>query len=140
VKCNTRGDREGEVLVPSNTFEGVYYTTSPLRGGVVFNVNEFSVECGSATITIKGRKLAVLETESGQGSETRGGIYCSSTSGKPEKTEYTNPRGEVENTKLEVTAAKRTGEGCELVGTTNTFVESFVVESGSAARTSELMI
>jgi hypothetical protein len=140
VKCNTAGDRAGEVLLPSNTLEGVYYTTSPLKGGVVFNVREFSVECGSSTITIKGSQLGTVETAGGQTSESKGGLYCSSTPGKPEKTKYTNPKGEEKETKLEITAARRTVEGCQLVGTTNTFVESFVVERGSTAATAELMI
>jgi hypothetical protein len=140
IKCNTRGDREAEVLLPSNTAEGVYYTTSPLKGGIVFNVREFEMECGGATFTIKGSMLGTVETAAGQVSEVKGGLYCSSTAGKPEKTEYTNPAGTRLNTKLEVTAARRTVEGCELIGTTNTFVESFVVESGSSAKTAELMI
>lgn len=141
VRCNTRGDREGEVLLPSNTAEGVYYTTSPsLKGGIVFNVREFNIECGGATITIKGSVLGTVETAGGQVSEVKGGLYCSSTPGKPEKTKYTNPKGEEKETKLEVTAARRTVEGCELIGTTNTFVESFVVETGSSAKTAELMI
>jgi hypothetical protein len=37
-----------------------------LKGGVVFNVREFSVECGGATITIKGSLLGTLETAGGQ--------------------------------------------------------------------------
>ena len=102
-------------------------------------MKEFTITCGEATIVIKGTVLGSLSTtDTGFKKEIKGGLHCSSTFGKPEKTEYTNSKGEVLNTHLEATAAKKTSEACEQVGAAGT-EETFKVEAGSSSKEAELM-
>jgi hypothetical protein len=139
--CNTKGDPTGEVLLPQNTLLVVYWNTKSgeLQAGIVFSVKEFTIECGEAKIVIKGTVLGSLSTtDTGFKEEIKGGLHCSSTFGKPEKTEYTNSKGEVLNTHLEATAAKKTSEACEQVGAAGT-EETFKVEAGSSSKEAELM-
>jgi hypothetical protein len=140
-KCNTSGDATGVVLTGANTLSGVYWSTASgaLQAGLVFNVAKFTITCGEASIVIQGSVLgSINKTTTGFVKTIKGGLHCSSTKGQPEKSAYTNSKGEALNTKLEATAAKKTSEACELIGSAST-EEAFEVESGSSSKEAELM-
>jgi hypothetical protein len=138
--CKTKGDPTGEVLVPNNTLLVVYWSTASgaLQAGIVFHVSEFTIECGTegAKIVIKGSALGSItkETEAFK-TTTKGSLHCSASKGKPEKSAYTNSKGEALNAHLEVTVAKKTSEACEEIEGE----ESSVVEAGSSSKEAELM-
>jgi hypothetical protein len=140
-KCKTKGDPTGEVLLPQNTLLVVYWSTASgaLQAGIVFHVNEFTIECGAepAKIMIKGSVLGSITKETEAFKTTiKGGLHCLTGSrGKPEKSAYTNSKGEALNAKLEATAAKKTSEACEEIEGE----ESFVTEAGSSSKEAELM-
>jgi hypothetical protein len=144
VACNTKGDREGEVLLPLYPASLVYWNTAAgeLQAGVLFNIEaspELIMECGSSAIRIKGSDLgSIAKGDTGERTSIFDGVRCSSTSGKPEKTAYTNSKGEAKTAALSVTTAGKTAEGCELIGSTATFEQELSIESGSPAQMATL--
>ena len=141
-KCNTAGDKTGELLLPLYKSKLVYFSLSPLTIGVIFDVEKLKFECEGATVEINGSVLGTLGpiNKKVKGTEIiAGSLRCSSTSGKPEKTEYWNTAGTAENTALTVTTAKKSAEGCELIGSTSTATEEFEIEKGSSSKEVEIM-
>jgi hypothetical protein len=139
--CDTLADPSGEVLLPQNTLLVVYWSTASgaLQAGVVFNVKEFTITCGEATVVIKGSVLGSISTGTkGFVKELKGGLHCSSTKGRPEKATYTNSKGERGTTALQATAAKKTSEACQQIGAAGV-EETFQVVSGSSSKETELM-
>jgi hypothetical protein len=137
-KCNSEGDRTGEVLLPLNHALGVYYSTSPLQAGILFEVAKFSFKCGTATVSTEGTVLgSLLEPRFASGTEISertiftGKVTCKEA-GVPTKTEYTE-NGVVKNAELRVTAGGKTKPGCELIGAAETYEETFLIEKGSAS-------
>jgi hypothetical protein len=140
MACNTTGAKEGEVILPLNSLEDVYYKTgSELEVGVVLNMREFSITCGVEKVTVKGSVLGPIMPLNKETTEGEGSILCSRTSGVPVKTEYTNDSGEKKTAKLEVTEAGKTSAACILIGSTETFAESYVIEKNSVITMLELM-
>jgi hypothetical protein len=141
-KCNTLADPEGEVLLQQNTLLGVYWSTAAgaLQAGIVFNVKEFTITCGEATIVVKGSVLGSISTATkGFVEELKGGLHCGTAfKGQPEKAHYTNAKGEAGSTLLQATAAKKTSEACEQIGAAG-IEENFKVEKGSSSKEAELM-
>jgi hypothetical protein len=135
-KCNSEGDREGEVLLPLNHALGVYYSTSPLLAGILFEIAKFSFKCGTATVSTEGTVLGLLSTgasgtEISEGTLFKGKVTCKEA-GVPTKTEYTE-NGVVKTAELKVTAGGKTKPGCELIGGTEAYEETFLIEKGSAS-------
>jgi hypothetical protein len=144
VTCNTKGDRAGELLWPLYPVSLVYWNTASgeLQAGILFNVEtspELLMECGAATIKVKGTMLgSIAKGDTGERTTIFGGVRCSSTSGKPEKTAYTNSKGEAKIAALSVTTAGKTAEGCELIGSTATFEQELSIEATSPAQMATL--
>jgi hypothetical protein len=143
TKCNTKGDKIGEVLLPLNEAELVYWNTASgeLQAGIIFQVKEFTIECnsGAATIKIKGSDLgSIAKADTGERTTIFGGVRCSSTRGTPEKTKYTNFKGEAKEAELKVTTGGRTVSGCELIGNTSTFETELSIESTSPSQMATL--
>lgn len=93
--CSTPPDAAGEVLLPTNTFTFVHDESSTTGGGVLFNVSEFTVECGAAKIKIKGNVLGLVKPIGG-GEKTafEGALHCSKTVvGEPAETKFWNAAG-----------------------------------------------
>jgi hypothetical protein len=136
--CNTeRAVNKGEVRLGLNTAELVYYGVAPgatLQAGILFNVTRFRLICGEFEPEIEGSDLSSLKVESGQQSLVLGSIQCSTTTGVPLKTEYTNQKNELLKASLKIKAAGRTDGGCELVGAAG-FNEVFNIASNSNSRT-----
>ena len=140
--CNTAGDKNGELLFPLYKSKLVYFSLSPLTIGVIFDIEKLKFECEGAVEEMKGSMLGTFEpiNKKVKGTELiAGSLRCSSTSSKPEKTAYWNTSGTEENTKLELTTAKKTAEGCWLIGSTSTATEEFEIEKGSSSKEVEIM-
>jgi hypothetical protein len=144
-KCNTKGDKEGEVLQPQNEAELVYWKTgAELQAGVLFELKEFTVECnqGATTVKIRGSELASInKTGSEERTSAFGAIRCSSTFGIPEKAKYTNFKGEEKEARLETIVATKARAACFLVGPkeeTPTFELELTPETTSPAQMAQL--
>jgi hypothetical protein len=97
VKCNTEGDKTGEVLLPTALFLLV-----PLAGGGVGGlqlVPEFVIKCKTLSIKVKGSALGSL-TPTGKklaagSNEAKGNLHCKSGSmtAEPELSKYLNNSG-----------------------------------------------
>jgi hypothetical protein len=140
--CQTKGDKEGEVLQSPNEAELVYWKTgAELQAGVLFELKEFTIECnkGASTLKIKGGELASI-AKSGTEERTSafGAIRCSSTFGIPEKAKYTNFKGEEREVKLETIVASKAKPSCFLIGEGATFEAELVPESTSPAQMAQL--
>jgi hypothetical protein len=61
IICKTNGDPEGEVLVPRGEFHLVYDSLTSLGVAALLLINEFSIECGTAKIPVKGTALVLLK-------------------------------------------------------------------------------
>ena len=62
-----------------------------------------------------------IESKVEKGSNTsQGALRCSSTSGKPEKTKFTNQKGEAGEANLKVKAGGVNESGCELITNSST--------------------
>jgi hypothetical protein len=135
-ECNSEGDRTGEVLFPLNHALGVYYSTSPLQAGVLLEVAKFSYKCGTATVSSEGTILGLLNTGASGTEISEGTIFkikvTCKEAGVPTKTEYTE-NGVVKTAELRVTAGGKTKLGCLLIGATETYEETFLIEKGSAS-------
>ena len=127
--CETAGAAEkGEIEVgpegKSDPTELVW--ADQLAVGEIFTVNEFSFTCNAGTLKVKVKGNALGSIEPGykeveKGSnEIKVGLTCSSTTGVPSKTKYTNFKGEAKVTALTVTVAGKSAGGCELVGSSTT--------------------
>jgi hypothetical protein len=139
--CNTLGDPTGEVLLQQNTLLGVYWSTAAgaLQAGAVLNVKEFTITCGEASLVIKGSVLGSVSKETkGFVTVLKGGLHCASGKDEPEKATYTNSKGERGTTLLQVTAAKKTTEACQQIGSAG-IEEELKVETGSSSKETELM-
>jgi hypothetical protein len=141
--CYTKGDKEGEVLVPLNAAEVVYWSTEAgrLQAGIVFRVDEFTIECnkGASTVRVVGSILGSINKElAGDVDEIKLAVRCREF-GRPVKSEFTNSAGRVEKAHLETKVASKAREACELIGSTATLEETLVVEPGSASDMVELM-
>ncbi len=128
-KCSTSGDATGEVLIPTNTVLLVSTTGSAgeLQVGTLFDVSEFTIKCG-ATFEVKPKGSVLgyvepIETKLGAGSNTgKGALRCTSKTelGKPEKTKFTNQKGEAGVANLKVKAGGLNESGCELITNSST--------------------
>jgi hypothetical protein len=98
IKCNTEGDKTGEILLPTNLFLLVGITQGQ-KVGVLLLVNEFAIKCGGLTIKIKGSALsqvtAGVGVKSAKGSNTtKASLHCTSAAnGTPELSKYFNESG-----------------------------------------------
>lgn len=86
--CNSSGDFFGLVLL-AGSFTLVHDIAILLGIGILFNVSEFTIECGATKIKVKGKILGLLLPS---GLEQSGGfestIHCSSVVGVPKETKY----------------------------------------------------
>jgi hypothetical protein len=96
IKCNTTGDRTGEVLLPTNLFLLV-----GLPGGGVGSLqllSEFTIRCGTLSIKVKGSALspvtAGLGEEAEEGSNIiKNALHCKNeANGEPELSRYLNEK------------------------------------------------
>ncbi len=120
--CKTSGDATGEVLLPTNTILLVSTTSSTgaLQVGTLFDVSEITITCSNGLeVKPKGSVLGYVEPIESklkkEGNEGQGALRCSSTSGKPEKTKFTNQKGEAGEANLKVKAGGVNESGCELI-------------------------
>ncbi len=125
-KCSTSGDATGEVLLPSNKIELVYTSTgATLEVGALLSVSEFTITCsGGVEVKPKGSVLSGISPFGSfvaKGSNTtQGSLRCTSTSGKPEKTSFTNSKGESGTANLKVKSGGLNETGCELITNSST--------------------
>ncbi len=126
-KCSTAGDATGEVLLPTNTILLVSTagSTGALQVGTLFDVSEFTITCsGGFEVKPKGSVLGYVEPIESklkkEGNEGQGALRCTSTSGKPEKTKFTNQKGETGEANLKVKAGGVNESGCELITNSST--------------------
>jgi hypothetical protein len=143
TKCNTKGDRAGELLLPLNEAELVYWNTASgeLQAGIIFQMKEFTLECnsGASTIKMKGSELgSISKSDTGERTSLFFGLRCSRTSGTPEKTKYTNFKGEAKEAELKLTTAGKTSSACILIGTGTTFESELSIEATSPAQMATL--
>jgi hypothetical protein len=95
VKCNTAGDKTGEVLLPTALFLLV-----GLPGGGVAGlqlVPEFVIKCSTLSIKVKGSALGSL-TPTGkklakESNEAQGRLHCKGSTAEPELSKYLNEAG-----------------------------------------------
>ena len=104
--CSTSGDATGEVLLPANTIllVSTSSSTGALQVGLLFDISEFTMTCsGGREIKPKGSVLGYvepIESKIEKASNTsQAAVRCSSTSGTPEKTKFTNQKGETGDSK-----------------------------------------
>lgn len=98
LTCNTPGDEPGVMLVPEGNFALVHDISSTEGIGILFTINEFTVECGTTKIKIKGTILGLL-LPAGGGEKTTGfglKVHCSVTVGEPSETKFWNAAGSEE--------------------------------------------
>jgi hypothetical protein len=124
TKCDTSGDRTGEVLVPQGEVSLVFDSLTVLGVAGEFTVPEFKIECGTLKLKVKGSVLGLItpiNREAGAGSNTlQGALRCTSTFGQAAETKYWTNTGLEDTAKLEVTAGAGFELACELIGTTST--------------------
>lgn len=92
-QCSTAGDAAGEELLGTNTFALVHRTATE-GVEVLFNVSEFTVECGAAKLKVKGNFLGLLgPVGGGEKTSFTMAVHCSGTVGEPAETKYFNSAG-----------------------------------------------
>jgi hypothetical protein len=97
-KCNTAGDRTGEVLLPTNLF----LLVGLVGGGVgsLHLLSEFTIKCGILSIKVKGSVLSsvtagVNEEAEANSNKIKSMLHCKSEStGEPELSKYLNEKAE----------------------------------------------
>jgi hypothetical protein len=100
IKCNTPGDKEGEVLT-KGTWHLVWTSLSPLTLGILYLIEPYELKCSIVTEKIKGSALAgVANPFSGQ-LVSLGGILEGNGKGKPNLTGYYLDSGQTAKAKLE---------------------------------------
>ncbi len=127
-KCNSVGDRAGEILYPrSPTILLVYDklgTGTALGVGVLFTIPEFEIECEALISKLSGSMLGLINpinTIVRAGSdEIKGSLTCSATVGTPSETQYWNSEGREGTAELIIKSGGKKARGCELIGTTAT--------------------
>jgi hypothetical protein len=131
-KCNTEGDKTGELLLPTALFLLV-----GLPGGGVGGlqlVPEFKVKCGTLTIKIKGSALGSLAPTGRKlaagSNEAEGKLHCKNeATGEPQLSKYLN---EADTETLIPTLLANAGAGflksCEEIVPTITLLPSEEVE------------
>ena len=92
AKCNSSGDGAGVVLTLQANFFAVH-DEDELRGaGILFEVPEFSITCGTTTVKIKGNQVGLVTNPNRSGEDLLTSfklkLHCSSTVGEPEDTQY----------------------------------------------------
>jgi hypothetical protein len=100
VKCNTPGDKEGEVLT-KGTWHLVYTSLSPLTLGILHLVEPFELKCSIIGFKIKGSALAGLSNPISGQLTSLGGVLEGNGKGKPNLTGYYNDEGQTAKAKLE---------------------------------------
>jgi hypothetical protein len=101
-KCNTSGDKTGEILIPTNLIHLVYDalgTGEALGVGLLFLVSEFGLTCGAGLkVKMKGEFLGLIKPINTEAKvelgSLKGKLKCSSTFGVPEESKYWNAAGE----------------------------------------------
>jgi hypothetical protein len=96
VKCNTTGDKTGEVLLPT----ALVLDVGLVGGGVgeLQLVPEFSIKCGTLSIKVKGSALSPVKAgvgeEVAEGSNIiKGVLHCKNeATGEPELSKYLNEK------------------------------------------------
>jgi hypothetical protein len=88
AKCNTAGDKEGEVLVPKGKFKLVHDAGPEAGNGILLEVGEFAVECGAVKIKLHGSLLGLLKPASEMVTKGEVELHCSSTQGVPAEKSY----------------------------------------------------
>ncbi len=125
--CSTSGDATGEVLLPTSTILLVSTTSSTgaLQVGLLLDISEFTMKCpGGSEVKLKGSVLGYvepIESKIGKESNTsQGALRCTSTSGVPEKTKFTNQKGEAGVANLKIKAGGLNETGCLLLTNSST--------------------
>ncbi len=127
-KCNSVGDREGEVLLPKSPTILLVYdklgTGTALGVGALFTVPEFEIECEALLTKISGTSLGLLNPINtavrAESDEIKGSLTCSATVGTPAETQYWNTEGREGTAELIAKSGGKKARGCELIGTTPT--------------------
>jgi hypothetical protein len=133
LKCNTAGDKTGEVLLPT----ALVLYVGRVGGGVdvLQLVPEFTIKCGTLSIKEKGSVLSPVTAgvgeEVAEGSNIiKSGLHCKSeATGEPELSKYLNQKAEET---LIPTLLLNAGAGflksCEEIPATITLLPSEMVE------------
>jgi hypothetical protein len=122
-KCNTSGDKTGEILIPTNLIHLVYDalgTGEALGVGTLFLVSEFGVTCGAGLkIKIKGESLGLIKPINTEAKvelgSLKGLLKCSSTFGVPAESKYWNAAGEEKKAVLLSNAGAGFESSCESI-------------------------
>ena len=103
--------------MPQNLLLLVYDSLAPLAVGLLFQVNEFTIECeGGLSVRIKGNALGlVFPVNEGFTTSLKGALHCSKTVGKPGETRYWNSSGTESSAKLEANFGAGFTSSCEEV-------------------------
>jgi hypothetical protein len=88
TKCNTAGDREGEVLDPKGKIKLVHDAGSEAGNGILLEVAEFTIECGAVKIKIHGNLVGLLKPGNEMVTKGEAELGCSSTLGVPAEKSY----------------------------------------------------
>jgi hypothetical protein len=90
-KCHTAGDSTGEVLLPRLDFNFVHDESPEQGAAILYTVPEFTIECGTEKIKLKGTVLSLLLNLPSSGdvlSLLTLTTHCSSTVGEPSDVHY----------------------------------------------------
>jgi len=93
-KCNTAGDKAGEVLLPENEYHVVFPSLSPLTLGIAFLVKETEITCETLKLKVKGCALAnITDPKTATEEATLATGELTGSKGKNTLTEYDNAEG-----------------------------------------------
>jgi hypothetical protein len=96
--CKSPGEAAGVVKL-EDTLKLRFDSLSPLGAGILFNLNEITIECGAAKIKIKGNVLGLIAPINSVITSYKGNLHCSATVGEPSEVKYWEETG-VETTTL----------------------------------------
>ncbi len=120
--CSTAGDATGELLLPKNTIllVSTSSSTGALQVGLLFDISEFTITCsGGLEVKPKGSVLGYVEPIESkvekESNTSQAAVRCSSTSGEPEKTKFTNEKGEAGTANIKIKAGGLNESGCLLI-------------------------
>jgi len=119
-RCNTSGDKTGEILIPTNLIHLVYDklgTGTELGVGLLFLISEFGLTCGAGLkVKMKGEVLGLIMPINTEAKVELGSLKarlkCSSTFGVPEESKYWNAASEEKKAVLLTSAGAGFESGC----------------------------
>jgi hypothetical protein len=127
IKCNTPGDKSGEVLT-KGTWHLVWTSLSPLTLGILHLVSPFELECSIVKKSIKGSALAGLANPISGQLTALSGILEGNGKGTPNLTGYYLDSGQTAKAKLETNGVVSAEEVKGTVTTTALEGKMFEIE------------